>query len=60
MIIFNLVCILRNEAADILLLVWLNKIIYGNNVRNMLKYFSSVNDYENWKQVTINVIIITN
>lgn len=27
---------------------------------NMLKYFSSVNDYENWKQVTINVIIITN
>ena len=46
MIIFNLVCILRNEAADILLLVWLNKIIYGNNVRNMLKYFSSVNDYE--------------
>ena len=26
----------------------------------MLKYFSSVNDYENWKQVTINVIIIRN
>ena len=47
---------------------WNIKLKQANIIKNKIKgvfilrmeYFSSVNDYENWKQVTINVIIITN